>query len=295
MENDPRKNIWIGFDMDETLAHLNNLFFPMLAIHDSIVGEKIANEIARRVAVAVPLGVDVGFLRPGIYKLFNFFNELHRRNVDVNIRIYSNSSWPFFPEFLKKVFLIWYPSAVCEYVIDQSHARNPDDIGPKNGKRKTWNTFKRIFSDGEEPTPADSYFIDDLEHTNLKEILQGNYIQCVAYRTDPPDYSQFFKIIWSVFMENNVLKMGDIFDEQYITNIIRHTNVRDDEKRIIYEDPIWNTFLTLSSQDPQPVPDYKYSSEIDGWMRKIHDNIYLPRGGTRRRKLDKKKTRRHRR
>ena len=176
-------NLYFGFDMDATIGNVHQ-FHKLIQkypqgnpVYDKIISfianeeRTIANEERKNLSVFNPL--IVGTLQKIAEK-----NKIEKR---IYCMIYSNHG---------DLKMVQFASDVLEKIIGEklfcahvhySHSIRKDDDKILN---KTWDTFQNIFTElcgVPEPTPENSVFFDDLEHTNLKQTLGDNYIQVTPY------------------------------------------------------------------------------------------------------------------
>lgn len=204
IKNKIRVGMYFVFDMDETLAELYSVYYfiASLKLHETALElhkripyslklklDKAYSLFVRRVLLEEISNHPLGILRPGILDVMMELFMLKRKGIIDYVIIYSNNSHLESLEFIRD--LIHEYVGVNDLIKDCIHWNHPMRGEEKRigagYSNKTWSVLKNIMIKGnckvpDTIQPYQVHFFDDLEHKNLKQILQDNYHQVPAYK-----------------------------------------------------------------------------------------------------------------
>ena len=177
---------YYGFDMDGTIGNIHQFFQIITQFKSSKAAYK---ELVSIVAERTP-----DIINPTILDTLKKISRDKKSGVEIHCMVYSNNSALEILHFASDIIQqIIGENLFCSYI----HATHPirkefDTLmsSVPNDRLKTWSTFRKIFTQKcsvPEPTPAESYFYDDLEHPDLMNVLGDHYIHIEAYDKKHPD------------------------------------------------------------------------------------------------------------
>jgi hypothetical protein len=197
--------MYFVFDMDETLAELYSMYYFIASLrlrdtwkehHRSHFPESLEYSLQRayRMFVRQVLAEEVsdfplGVLRPGILEVMLELHFLKRKGMLDGVIIYSNNSHLPSLEFIRDLIHTYIGSD--DLIKDCIHWHHPmrgeERILQAGFSNKTWSVLHRIMHRGhcQAPSslePSQVHFFDDLEHHDLKRVLQQNYHLVPAYQ-----------------------------------------------------------------------------------------------------------------
>jgi hypothetical protein len=197
------------FDLDETLAELYSVYYfiASLKLRDTVLAQQSRNRSIAPVPVwlqtelnrayecflhrvleeetsAKPLGI----LRPGILDIMTNIHSLQVAGVIQDVVIYSNNSHLESLHFVRDLIhrYLGRPDLIKDCIHWYHPMRDEERILIAGFPNKTWNVLRRIMTSPPchaPPSlrPQDVHFFDDLEHWDLKRVLQQNYHQVQPY------------------------------------------------------------------------------------------------------------------
>ena len=195
------------FDMDETLAHLQSVYYFIASLtldtkdlqyrttyFTDRFEETLDNAyqlFVKRVAEEEASEHPLGILRPGVLQAMKQLSELKKKGKVQSVVIYSNNSHLESLYFIRDLIHTHIGGKrLINDCIHWLHTKRQEDKIMYHESRgnisKTWNVLKDIMVHGpvKAPTfiePSDVHFFDDLDHDNLKGALQRNYHKVPPY------------------------------------------------------------------------------------------------------------------
>lgn len=171
------KPFFFVFDMDETLAEVYSLYY---LLEDAI---KHHPPSAYRAFVQSIAANDHGILRPGIRQTMEQLHALQQLGKVGGVLIYSNNSHLTSLKFIRDVIHAHLQTTdpLIIQCIHWLHARRTDAPHRNN---KTWDSLRGFLPPDTEPDRV--FFVDDLDHTDLRTALGAHYIQVQPYEYHPP-------------------------------------------------------------------------------------------------------------
>jgi len=193
--------------MDETIAHLQSVYYFIASLtlkskdlqyrstyftdgfelYLDKAYQLFVKYILKEEASVAPLGI----LRPGILDVMRQLWELKKQGKVLTVIIYSNNSHLESLYFIKDLIHahVGTKRLIRECIHWFHPMRNIDKILYKESRgsiSKSWDSLRHIMVNGsiKAPTgidPADVHFFDDLDHMNLRTMLQANYHKVPAY------------------------------------------------------------------------------------------------------------------
>jgi len=219
------------FDLDETLAEMYSVYYFIASLK---LRETVATARPQRRAIApVPRWLQtelnrayecfvervleeetsakpLGILRPGILDIMTDIHVLPCEGAIKDVVIYSNNGHLESLHFIRD--LIHRHLGRTDLIKDCIHWHHPmrdeERILIAGFPNKTWNVLRRIMTSApcHAPSslrPQDVHFFDDLEHSDLKRTLQGNYHQVPPYEFKA-SFTRLANIFRDCLVESNV-------------------------------------------------------------------------------------------
>jgi hypothetical protein len=195
---------YVVFDLDETIAQLYSVYYFIVSLklkeHAgenrayilSFFPENLMEEqerayrlFVRRILEEETSATPLGILRPGILEIMKKLNKLKRKGKVAHVILYSNNGHLQSLEFVRD--LIQLHVGNNKLITECIHRTHPLRAEESNWMMKSWNTLRHILMYGschvlENISPANVYFFDDLNHTDLQTHLAEQYYQVPAYR-----------------------------------------------------------------------------------------------------------------
>jgi hypothetical protein len=165
------------FDMDETLAEVYSLYY---LLEDAI---KHHPPSAYRAFVQSIATNDYGILRPGIRRIMEQLHALQQVGKVGGVLIYSNNSHLTSLKFIRDVIHA-HLQTTDPLIIQCIHWLHPHRTDAPHRNDKTWDSLQRFLPEGIEPDRV--FFVDDLDHTDLRTALGPHYIKVQPYSYHPP-------------------------------------------------------------------------------------------------------------
>jgi hypothetical protein len=183
---DTEGNLYFGFDMDATIGFVHQ-FYDIIQTYPQ--GTPLYNKIISFIAKKEKENPLV--FNPLIVSTLNIIAKINKRNKRIYCMIYSNHGDLKMVQFASDVLeKIIGEKLFCAHVHYGHYIRNEFDKILNKNRFKTWNTFKKIFTElcyTPDPTPEKCVFFDDQNHDDLKQTLRDNYIQVTPYN-EPCSY-----------------------------------------------------------------------------------------------------------
>jgi hypothetical protein len=198
---------YVVFDLDETMAQLYSVYYFIASLKlkeyvgvnrayilsffpESLFEEQerayrlFVKQILEEETSATPLGI----LRPGILEIMKQLNKLKRKGKVAHVMMYSNNGHLQSLEFVRDLIHLHVGNNTL--ISECIHRTHPLRAQESNWMMKSWNTLRHILINGscrtlENISPANVYFFDDLNHTDLQTHLAEQYYQVPAYRFRP--------------------------------------------------------------------------------------------------------------
>ena len=233
---------YVVFDLDETMAQLYSIYYFIASLKlKEYVGDTRAHilsffpeslfeeqERAYRLFIerileeetsATPLGI----LRPGILEIMKKLNKLKRKGKVAHVILYSNNGHLQSLEFVRDLIHLYVGNNTL--ITECIHRTHPLRAQESNWMMKSWNTLQHILINGscnvlEHISPANVYFFDDLNHTDLQTHLAEQYYQVPAYRFRP-SFERISNIYIKVIEDAKVdisMLLINVMDLMYVGN-----------------------------------------------------------------------------
>ena len=195
------------FDMDETIAHLQSVYYFIASLtldtkdmqyRTTYFTDRLEETLDNAYHLFVKRVVEVeesdhplGILRPGILQVMDQLYALKKKEKVLSVVIYSNNSHSQSLYFIRD--LIHKHVGTKRLINDCIHWLHPGRSADKlmyhesrGSMSKSWDVLKDIMIHGPVNAPkfvdpTDVHFFDDLDHINLQRALQHNYHKVPAY------------------------------------------------------------------------------------------------------------------
>jgi hypothetical protein len=202
------------FDLDETLAHLDSVYYFLLALQpektlDQKSLEKHASDFKETAAIRekiYELFVEkitekeahdpLGLIRPGILEVMDMLYDLQKKGIIKAVVIYSNNGHLSNLEFVRDIIhaYVGSPDLICDCIHWGREGREEEyytHIRPTPGHaKKTFSVLKKLLEKG--PCGASNvksdqiYFFDDQPHVLDTDLNQGHSIKVSEYEYNVP-------------------------------------------------------------------------------------------------------------
>jgi len=219
------------FDLDETLAEMYSAYYfiASLKLRETVLAQRsqsrtiapvprwLQTELNRayecfveRVLEEETSARPLGILRPGILDIMTDIHVLQCEGAIKDVVMYSNNGHLESLHFVRD--LIHRHLGRTDLIKDCIHWHHPmrdeERILIAGFPNKTWNVLRRIMTSPpcHAPSslrPTDVHFFDDLEHSDLKRALQGNYHQVLPYEFKT-SFTRLANIFRDCLVESNV-------------------------------------------------------------------------------------------
>jgi hypothetical protein len=204
------------FDLDETLAHLDKVYYFLLALRPEKTIDKktlekylpslektkdlrqelyeiFLEKITEKEASNEPLGL----LRPGILKVMEKLYDLQQKGIIKAVVIYSNNGHLSNLELVRDIIHAYLgtPSLICDCIYWGTSGREEEyysHIRPTIGHaKKTFSVLKKLLESGpckasSDLQPNQIYFFDDQPHILDEQLPSGHSIKVSEYSYNVP-------------------------------------------------------------------------------------------------------------
>jgi hypothetical protein len=206
---------YVVFDLDETLAHLDSIYYFLLALqpektfdkkslekHASdfeeteAIREKIYKLFVEKITKKEASNEPLGLIRPGILEVMDKLYNLKENQIIKDVVIYSNNGHLSNLEFVRDIIhdYIGNPNLICDCIHWGRKGREEEYytlIRPTPGHaKKTFPVLKKLLESG--PCGASNvksdqiFFFDDQPHVLDKDLPEGHSIKVSEYEYNVP-------------------------------------------------------------------------------------------------------------
>lgn len=235
-------DIWLGFDVDETLGCFNYLFpiLDFLLLQENTPYEPTQRTLqyfVRNISQnETTPGKKSGLFRPGLYTFFanNIKGLLDAGKIKAMVMYSNNGSYPIL-HFCAMVIDHWMEQSEPSFcnLIHRTHPIRREANGRITTLAKNWRILTSAFVEGNCPAPVlgQTFFYDDSnEHQPLIQRMGPNYIRVTPY-FGPAYPGNILISLRNAFLEANVLvrrktstnkvESGNdyVFTKEYITRL----------------------------------------------------------------------------
>lgn len=278
---------YVVFDLDETMAQLYSVYYfiASLKLKDymgqirahmlSLFPESLFEEqerayhlFIRRILEEETSATPLGILRPGILPIMKQLNKLKRKGKIAHVILYSNNGYLQNLEFVRDLIHLYVGNnnLISECIHRTHHLRAQES----NWMIKSWDTLRHILIHGscrvlESISPADVYFFDDLNHTDLQTHLAEQYYQVPAYQFRP-SFERISNIYIKVIEDAKVnvsMLLANVMDLMYVGNqtiYLNPQNMNLQHLMGLFEEVSQDT---AKPSDLPPPPDRGYQMMLD--------------------------------
>ena len=242
--------VYVVFDLDETLAHLNTVFYflttlrPEQSFDSDIVNKysykfnetkEIRDELyklfIKKITEKESSEQPLGLLRPGILQIMSMLYTLQKKKIIKGVVIYSNNGHLSNLEFVRDIIHNYLGTSklICDCIYWGTSGREKEYINtskPVPGSaRKTFAVLKELLVNGPckasiDLQPDEIYFFDDQPHYIDEDLPLGHSVKVKEYNYKAP-----FDAIAEIFKECLIKKevYGDILLENNLYFINGYT------------------------------------------------------------------------
>ncbi len=200
---DPSHNKYIIFDVDHTLIDSYSLFYFLASLKPDETIKLSPVELppcdpadweyfkrtldqaylfwVTAVGEAEDSDHPIGIFRPGLFHVMRRLSDLQKEGVIKGVHLYSNNSYLPTLHFIRDVIHHRIGSTtLIQQTIDWMHplrVKERTDRLPARFIGKTWDTLAEILR----VSPEQVYFVDDLQHRELMDVLGDRYYHVPKY------------------------------------------------------------------------------------------------------------------
>jgi hypothetical protein len=277
---------YVVFDLDETMAQLYSVYYFIASLKlKEYVGENRAYILSffpenlmeeqerayrlfvRRILEEETSATPLGILRPGILEVMKQLNKLKRKGKVAHVILYSNNGHLQSLEFVRDLIHLYVGNTLITECIHRTHPLRAQE---SNWMMKSWDTLRHILMHGschvlENISPANVYFFDDLNHTDLQTHLAEQYYQVPAYRFRPSFErisNIYIKMIEDAKVDISML-LVNVIDLMYASNqsiFLNPQNTNLQQLIGLFGETILDT---AKPSDLPPPPDRGYRMMMD--------------------------------
>jgi hypothetical protein len=309
------------FDLDETLAHLDSIYYFLLALqpektldkkslekHASnfketdVIREKIYEKIVEKITEREASDEPLGLIRPGILEVMDKLNDLKEKHIIKGVVIYSNNGHLSNLEFVRDVIhaYVGNPYLICDCIHWGREGREEEyytHIRPTPGHaKKTFSVLKKLLESG--PCGASNiksdqiYFFDDQPHVLDENLPKGHSIKVSEYEYDVP-IDSIAKIYKECMEELGLYGNSEIENKLY--SIFGHKCDKHKSKNSACTYEFFQDIKANSEKKKVKSLSTKYDESIKEILNLLDSLSHKSYGGgkTRRRRKHQKKSRRN--
>lgn len=309
------------FDLDETLSHLDSIYYFLLTLKpektlDKKSLEKYASDFEKTEAIREKIyelfvekitekeasNEPLGLIRPGILEVMDKLNDLQKKGIIKAVVIYSNNGHLSNLDFVRDVIntYIGNPNLICDCIHWGRKGREEEyytNIRPTAGHaKKTFHVLKKLLESGpceaSNVKPYQIYFFDDQQHVLDKDLPEGHSIKVSEYDYDVPIDS--ISKIYKESMEELGL-YGNSEIEKKLYSIFGHTCEKHKSKNLTCTYEFFQDIKANSETKTIQSLSTKYDNSITEILNLLDSLSHKSYGGskTKRRRKHQKKSRRN--